>query len=606
MKANRMLPPVLAALLAVPLFTGAPAALAGPELAPPDVLEAWMPPECAGYLKFQGLGQALDSFLQSPARKDLESLPVVQFLLAQEPWQKFKEGLADFHTAGGVEAIQAFRDLLGQEVAISLSPQDGGVLLLTRASGEKELDGALQAIRKAAGQKIGFNLEGYKSAHGERSIETIGEASFVSVGRVFAIGNRMPSLERVIDLAEGKAKGSLKDSPMFARSARSGKEALASLVLRPRELPNFNHPAKLDNPLGSLILGGLAGALEGSEVVTGALRIAGGSVDLEFSSFGKGPKADEKYGAFFPSTGPGPLADQAGKRGHIALWELHRDLKKWWDQRDELLEPHASSDLGNFNQIMSIVFGGRSFQDEILPKIGSTITLVARNQEYKDLSGRPKPAIPGFAGLFDLKESKDLPATLVSGFQTMIGILNNEQAKKEPGSNATFVLKTEKVGDVEVQVAAMNLPKDSKPEISANFSPSLAVVGSQLVISSSAELARSLVEDLKGSKAAATAATTTAAGRAQDMLRIDSAPLASIIRENLSLIVEDNVKKKGISTEQAAGEMNALLDILSRIRDLSLSTGKDGDQVQLKMKLRHSLGESGAPANSERKKPVSL
>jgi hypothetical protein len=133
----------------------------------------------------------------------------------------------------------------------------------------------------------------------------------------------------------------------------------------------------------------------------------------------------------------------------------------------------------------------------------------------------------------------------------------------------------------------------------------MAVVGSRLVISSSAELARSLIEDLKGSKAAATT-TTGAAGRAQDVLRIDSAPLASIIRENLSLIIEDNIKKKGISTEQATGEMKAVLVILSRIRDLSLSTTKDGDQVQLKMKLRHSLGESGGPENSTEKKPVSL
>jgi hypothetical protein len=605
MKANRMLAPVLAALLAVPLFTRAPApALAGPDLAPPDVLEAWLPPECAGYVKLQGLGQALDSFLDSKARKDLESIPLVQFLLAQDAWQKFQAGLADFQTDGGMDPLRAFHDLFGQEVVISLSPQDGGVLLLTRAAGEKELEGALQAIRKAAGRKIGFNLEGYKTSHGERSIETIGEASFVSVGRVFALGNRMPSLERVIDLAEGKAKGSLKDSPMFARSSRSGgKEALVSLVMRPRELPNFSLPAKLDNPLASLILGGLAGALEASEVVTGALRIDGGSVDLEFSSFGK--KADEKYGAFFPSAGAGPLAAQHENPGHIALWELHRDLKKWWDQRDELLDAHASSDLGNFNQIMSIVFGGRSFQDEILPKIGSTITLVARNQEYKDLSGRPKPAIPGFAGLFELKEAKELPSTLVSGFQTMIGIINNEQAKKEPGSNATFLLKTEKVGDVEVQVAAINLPKDAKPEITANFSPSLAVVGSRLVISSSAELARSLIEELKGSKTAeATAAAAT--GRAQDVLRIDSAPLASIISENLSLIIEDNIKKKGISTQQATGEMKAVLVILSRLRDFSVETGKDGDQVRMKMKLRHSLGESGAAAKSEEKKPVSL
>ncbi len=162
--------PAFLALAAVPLLVGAPAAArAGAELAPPDALEAWMPADFAGYLKLQGLGERLESFLRSEGRRDLEALPVVKFLLSQEPWRKFQDGLDEFPTSSGKEPLQAFRDLLGLEVVIAHRPQDGETLFLTRAAGEKELEGALQAVRQAVSKKAGFNLEGYRSSHGELS-----------------------------------------------------------------------------------------------------------------------------------------------------------------------------------------------------------------------------------------------------------------------------------------------------------------------------------------------------------------------------------------------------------------------------------------------------
>ncbi len=107
---------------------------------------------------------------------------------------------------------------------------------------------------------------------------------------------------------------------------------------------------------------------------------------------------------------------------------------------------------------MDVIFSRRSFQNEILPQLGSNITLVMRNQDYADLAEKPKPSIPAFAGLFELKDAGKIKYDLTSTFQTLIGFVNNDGAQKDPQGRPPFVLKTEKVGGVDLQVASLNRP----------------------------------------------------------------------------------------------------------------------------------------------------
>src|SRR6185503_20318759 len=126
---------------------------------------------------------------------------------------------------------------------------------------------------------------------------------------------------------------------------------------------------------------------------------------------------------------------------------------------------------------------------------------------------------------------------------------NLDQAQKKKEGAMGMLLKTEKVGDVELQTVSMRLPKDTAPGLPYNFTPSLAVVGSRLVISSSRELAKILVEELN-----AAAGKTAPAAKPSDSLVLDGAALESILSLNRDLLVNDSMMKKGSSKEAAEGE----------------------------------------------------
>ncbi len=92
----------------------------------------------------------------------------------------------------------------------------------------------------------------------------------------------------------------------------------------------------------------------------------------------------------------------------------------------------------------------------------------------------------------------------------------------------------------------------------------------------------------------------TSDGRySSDSLTINSGAVRGIIRQNLEVIIADNMRKKGIGRERAGGEIKAILDVLERIKELTIQTGKKGDVVRMKMKLRHHLGKELPPGKKK-------
>lgn len=562
--------------------------------AAPKALEAWLPDDVIGYAKINHLGERLSEFLGSQFRRDLESLGLVRVLLQNEKWQQFQDQLKKFKDASGKEPLSVFQSLLGREVVIAARPGSGEpeVALITRASSAEDLESGLKAIQEAIKAQVGYAISPNESTYKDRTIQAYGEALTVKLGSVFVVARGRAILEKVIDLAAGESKVSVAASPLYQKARASGKE-LVSLSIQPKFIPNYHLPEKVDNAVGSLLISGFLGALEKCELLSASLTVGEGKAALDLSSSLSKDGMADKYKSFFPEVAGGSLRERLEKRGILAYTELHRNLAQWWEKREDLLIPRAAGELAGFEQIMSgVVFQGRNFQDEVLPEFGPTITLVARNQEYADLGKRPKPAIPSFAIVFELKSADKFAKGVTAGFQSLVGIINADQGQKKKGMMPMLV-ETEKVGDSKLYAVSQDLPQDGEPGMVYNFSPSMAVVGSRLMISSTRELGRILVEEIA-------AAGTASAPRkvVPDVLRIDGPAVKAILDENRELIIADNMMKKGTSKEQAEAEMGGLLETLKLVRDLSMETGREGDAVNLRILLR-TKSAGGATAASE-------
>jgi hypothetical protein len=383
-------------------------------------------------------------------------------------------------------------------------------------------------------------------------------------------------------------------------------DALFTALVEPRKIPNFRIPDKLDNAVASLLLGGWMGALGSSDLLAGSLSAGDQGLEIHLASALDAGGLPEKHRSFFPDVISDAMASRLEKRGVLLVGKIHRDLAQWWEQRESLLVPKAAGELIQFSQVMSIVFGGRNFQDEVLPEFGPTITIVSANQKYPDLLQKPRPTIPGFAAVFELKGAKKFGNSMVAAFQTLVGIINADRAQKRKEGGMAMLLKSEKVGHTDLHTVALNLPPEAKPDLPYNFTPSMAVVKNRVVVSSSRELAQVLVEELAREPAEARGAPAPA----RDAIHLDAQAVTSILGENLDLIVAQTMMEKGKGKAEAEGEMNAILEVLKRIRDLRLETSREKDSIHLKLELRpRSSARPVAeekPAKTARKKRVSL
>ena len=562
-----------------------------PRGAAADGLEAWMPDDIIGYVKVNDAGSRLEAFLKSDLRRELEALEIVRRARSEESWQKFERQLAEFRSLTGKEPLQVFQEILGKDVLVGVRLGFAGpeVIALTRASSEERLKGTLDAIRQGAEKRAGHPVRGIESTYSGRTIETFGPVSATTLGEVLAVSNSSRALENVIDLAAGKALPSVKSSPTFQKAASAVPAgSLACLVARPMFVPNLFIPEKAENVVGSLIGGGWLGALQASELIAVSLSAAGEELRLSLATvLGERAKDEnywKKFRSFFPDAGAGgEVGRRFEGRGILGMIQLRRDFSDWWANGDSLLLPRGLDEMFQFSQGMSMIFGGRSFKDDVLSQLSPIMTIIARNQEYA--GEKPHPSYPGFAAILEMKNPKETGDAFEAAFQTVAGFVNSDRTQKgkEPIS-----LKKETAGGVQMQV--MSLPeKGEEAGVAENVSPSLAVVGRHVIISSTRGLARMLAEE------AQKPAEGAGAPVAQDSLMVNAEALRAILGDNLDLVVADNMRTKGHTKEQAEAEIKTVLDVLGIFKDLRVSSGKTGDTVELKLLLRVRGSTGAAP-----------
>jgi hypothetical protein len=580
----------LASVLTVFAAPG-PRLAAAPSPATCERLEEWMPEDVIGYLKLHDLGKGLVGFLGSSIRRELERSALGAALRADERFQRLLRELESLRQASGREPLELFQDLLGREVAIGVRLGFRGpeVIALSRARSPEALAQAIEALKKAAAARLGALPETRKRTQLGYAIEEIDKLAFTAIGEVLAVTVNSSALDQVLQLAAGRSRSSVVASAVFTKAlSSSGKDKLAALAVRPSYLPNFQIPEKADNPVGSLLLSGWLGALGASDLLTAALEMGDDGLRLELAALLGPGGLEPRYAPLFSGRPIEPLIGRLERIGLLALVELHRDLAGWWEKREELLLPEAAGGLAGFSQIMNLVFA-RSFQDEVLPELGDTVLLVARNQSYEELGGaRPQPAIPAFALLLELKSASAFSRPLATAFQTFIGFANADRAQKKKDNATTMLVQSEKVGKTSIYTASLGSPEKTAaaPGIEFNFSPSMAVAGSWLVLGSSAELTRKLageLEDLPAGKPAG-------AGKARDRLVIDARALRAILEENFEALIADNMIKKGHTRAQAKGEIDALLQLTGLLRELRLESRFDGEALRVGIDVRADSG----------------
>ncbi len=118
-----------------------------------------------------------------------------------------------------------------------------------------------------------------------------------------------------------------------------------------------------------------------------------------------------------------------------------------------------------------------------------------------------------------------------------------------------------------------------------NFRPAFAVEGDRLILSSSDQLARDVIDALRRERAEG----TKPVDGQHSLVTLRSAPLASLLAVNREALIRQNMVEKGASREEAAQSIGALFAVLQYVTGLEVAAGTRGDRSELNVRLRYAL-----------------
>ena len=100
-----------------------------------------------------------------------------------------------------------------------------------------------------------------------------------------------------------------------------------------------------------------------------------------------------------------------------------------------------------------------------------------------------------------------------------------------------------------------------------NFQPSLVRLGEHLIVSSTEQLARDLIDDLKR------ASEPEAMSAVHSAVDVNGPGVAAALRDNREALVMQEMVNKGVSRQQAETQMDILMAAIAQVSRLQLRAG---------------------------------
>lgn len=524
----------------------------------------WMPAGALVAVEVSGTADLLDLALSDGMVDTVSAMPPVQQKKQDGGLDQFKTIVGYFEANLGTDWKTAARTLLGGGVTLALYP-DKTVLLIvdsqdaalleklrefttTVAKGEAAKKGNADSIRSGEYRGVTGWTFGDKEAH-------------AVVGSRLIVANKSDALKRVVDLREDGGAALAGQAEYKAAKAAAGPKADAFLMVNMgvlKQVPNVQKGLdNVGNPVGSLLLAGVADSLRAANVLTLALDVDGDTISLAAASDGKVDAT--KSSVAFAQTDGGALPNLKVP-GFLAGFSFCRDLHNFYAAKDDLF-PERTGGLIFFENMMGIFFSGRDLTDEVLAETGPEIRVLAAQQRYDEKTGTPKTQIPAFAAVLRMKNPEKFSIVMEEAWQKAVGLVNFTRGQKaEPG----LIIDRPTHGDMQFTVARFAAPKveeRSDADTRFNFNPALAMPDGYLILSSTEGLARDLIDAVKKE------ASETLAGidEVHSLAEVDGVSLASILRANREQLVRKNMIEEGNARDQAEMAIDSLLAIVSHL-----------------------------------------
>ena len=546
--------------------------------------------------------------LDGPLAERLRNNP--EIARAQFGWM----GLA---AAVGVDAWQLAELVVGQEVVLSITPRpeigSPGLVLGVKLRDPQRFDRLLSTLHALAGVMRDGALDPAKvqTIDGVQHVSISPELHHARIGDGWLVSNDRSLLKTAaadkprnnpeIRWGAGPAKGAFVEAWVDAEALRRRFPALAT--------PD----AKAENAFLGLLFADWQHALRHARTI----RIWGGAgrdeLALHAAVESDTPLPDSHRGLTVERTPQWSWSPEKlpGALGEFTVSHRWADLLA---EREALLAPAAVSQVVNFSNTLTTLFGGMDFVNDILPATGAPMRLVMVRQEFAGRETLPVPKLPAFGLVVPLRDAGPrLAQQLFSATQSALAIVNLDAAQKgeatylidvdrHAGQRILFTEFQQPAGSMDMgapRAAAASSPASAATSSSPasgpveggvryNFAPAASVCEGFYLIATSRPLLTDMIDAILAARGAER--PMPAADTPPISLRVAGDALAALLRENRRELVINRMLEENRTRAAAEQDVDLFLDLLELVRELRAeSLRSDGTQsARLIVDLRPS------------------
>ncbi len=336
-------------------------------------------------------------------------------------------------------------------------------------------------------------------------------------------------------------------------------------------------PEKLDNPVVSLLYGGLLEYAAKSPYLGMTVDISDSGYSIQSAVAGKVSDLDDAHRAMVldPAQPLLPMTMEVPER--LGVFSFSRNILKWYKAREQLLEPKLQPEFDKFETGLATFLPGKDFAEDVLPFLTGRVAFVSAPQDYSYLDGKPGVQLPAFGLVIELAKPTEGADILNVVAQTILTISNLEAAKQK---RQLWVQSSESYHDVQVNFARyLQRPKGDQLATAYNFQPASALIDNRFILSSSLGLCRQLI-DAQQNKRPVESAT---AGSIPNIVQELSPVVAARLLEANAAVIHAKSIQNGKTAEQSARELEAVCTLLRRMTAIHFDTVQYADHMRLEL-----------------------
>lgn len=550
-------------------------------------LVRWLPSGAIGTLEVTGLAPIIERIETSEALKSYLNSPLYHEATKTDPARKALAGKAILEAQLGMDLWAITKTYLGDRLILGVYPPidgsqpDGVLLIQVKAADDlSKLLEKLVPLMALAGDSVALS----DHADGGKVFKMKDGNNIVVKDRwVVASKNRELLSQTLSNLTASRASGLEAEASWKLMTQHLGQKHTVQLCIDLAKITQLHGkriiPEKSDNPLVSLLFGGMLEYAANSPYAGITLDIGENSFSLVTSVAGKATDLDDAHSALVlaPARPLLPMTIDLPQR--LGLFSFSRDFVKWYKAREQLLDPKLLPEFDKFETGLATFLPGKDFAEDVLPLLTGRVAFVSAPQDYSYLDGKPGVQLPAFAIVVELAKPNEGADILNLVAQTILTISNLEAAKQK---RQLWVQSSESYHDVQVNFARyLKRPKGDQLATAYNFQPASALVGNRFILSSSLGLCRELIDAQRPERLESQ--QNQSADRLPNVIQVLSPPVAAQLLEANAAVIHAKNIQNGKTAEQSTQALDGFCELLRRLTAFQLDTVQYPDRMQLEL-----------------------